>query len=151
MDIHVIDFFLIIFTDFIKQATILKLFELTKDLILPTKPIEIRHITYRFYQKLVQCQYQELSILRELFFRNIIEAYDVPEDIQCQLNLLKTMTDNGKNIKPVDDVIGKFILNRWLSKITDTHQIKEILLVVHNIIVYNAAYLESSFVEEIIT
>lgn len=118
---------------------------------MPTKPIEYRHITYRFYQKLVENQFQELSLIRETFFRNIIDAHDVPEDIQCQLNLLKTMTDNGKDIKPVDDVIGKFILNRWLSKISDTDQIKEILTIVHNIIVYNAAYLDPNFVDEIIT
>lgn len=120
-------------------------------MILPSKPIEIRNTTYRFYQKLVLCQYEELSILRELFFRNIIDAHDVPEDIQCQLDLLKTITDNGKNIKSIDDVIGNFILNRWLSKINDKQQIKEILAVVHNIIVYNAAYLDPSFVEAIIT
>lgn len=120
-------------------------------MILPSKSIEIRHTTYRFYQKLVLCQYEELSILRELFFRNIIDAHDVPEDIQCHLDLLKTITDNGKNIKPIDDVIGDFILNRWLSKITDKQQIKEILVVVHNIIVYNAAYLNPNFVEAIIT
>lgn len=134
------------------QATILKLWELTKDLLVSSRPIEQRHIAYRFYQKLVQCQYEELSVIREHFFRKcFLEASDVTEDVQCQLELLKTLTDNGKNITSVDDIIGDFILRRWLAKIDDTNQIKEILEIVHNIIVYNAAYLNPNIVDGIIT
>lgn len=81
----------------------------------------------------------------------MIQANDNPEDVQCQLDLLKTLTDNGKNIKDIDDVIGEFILNRWLAKISESKQIKEILNMVHNIIVYNAAYLDPNVVEGIIT
>lgn len=87
--------------------------------------------------------------MREHFFR-IIQTHEVPEDIQCQLNLLKTLTDNGKNIKHVDDAIGEFIL-KWLSAISDTELIKQILNVVYNIIVYNAAYLDKKIVVGIIT
>lgn len=119
-------------------------------MITSTRPSDHRHITYRFYQKLVQCQYEDLSLTRVHFFR-MIQANDNPEDVQCQLDLLKTLTDNGKNIKDIDDVIGEFILNRWLAKISESKQIKEILNMVHNIIVYNAAYLDPNVVEGIIT
>lgn len=84
------------------------------------------------------------------FFR-VIEVNDNLEDVQCQLDLLKTLTDNGKNIKDIDDVIGDFILNRWLAKVSDAKQIKEILIMVNNIIVYNAAYLDPIIIERIIT
>lgn len=84
------------------------------------------------------------------FFR-VIEVNDSLEDVQCQLDLLKTLTDNGKNIKDIDDVIGDFILNRWLAKVSDAKQIKEILIMVNNIIVYNAAYLDPIIIERIIT
>lgn len=125
---------------------------MTKDLIAPTRPIEQRHLIYRFYQKLVQCQYEELSVIREHFFRKCFsEAADVAEDIQCQLDLLKILTDSGRSIQSVDDVIGDFILHRWLAKIDDTHQIKEILEIIQNIIVYNAAYLNPYIVDGIIT
>lgn len=87
---------------------------------------------------------------RSHFFR-VIEVNDNLEDVQCQLDLLKTLTDNGKNIKDIDDVIGDFILNRWLHKVSDTKQIKEILIMVYNIIVYNAAYLDPDIVDGIIT
>lgn len=134
------------------QQTILKLWDLTKDLIVSSRPIEQRHIAYRFYQKVVQCQFEELSVIREHFFRKcFLEAADVPEDIQCQLELLKTLTEIGKNITSVDDVIGDFILRRWLAKIEDVNQIKEILEIVNNIIVYNAAYLNPNIVDGIIT
>lgn len=132
------------------QATILNLYELTKDLITPTRPIDYRHITYRFYQKLIYCQYEGLSMTRSHFFR-VIEVNENLEDVQCQLDLLKTLTDNGKNIKDIDDVIGEFILHRWLAKVSDSKQVKEILIMVHNIIVYNAAYLDPSIVDGIIT
>lgn len=88
--------------------------------------------------------------MRVHFFR-VIQNNDNPEDVQCQLDLLKILTDNGKNIKDIDDVIGDFILNRWLAKLQDTKQIKEILIMVHNIIVYNAAYLDPDIVDRIIT
>lgn len=126
------------------------MWELTKDLITSIKPLEQRHITYRFYQKLVQCQYEDLSVIRPHFFR-VIKENDNPEDVQCQLDLLKTLTDNGKNIKDIDDVIGEFILNRWLGKLQDSKPIREILVMVHNIIVYNAAYLDPKIVDGIIT
>lgn len=64
---------------------------------------------------------------------------------------MKTLTDNGKNIKDIDDVIGEFILNRWLGKLQESKQIREILVMVHNIIVYNAAYLDPKIVDGIIT
>lgn len=136
----------------VSQATILKLWELTKDLLVPSRPMDQRHITYRFYQKLVQCQFEEMTVIREHFFRKcFLEAPDIADDIQHQLDLLKILTDNGKNITSVDDVIGEFILRRWLAKIDDTSQIMEILKIVHNIIVYNAAYLNPSVVDGIIT
>lgn len=138
------------FFRFGSKATILRLWELTKDLITSTRPFDHRFITYRFYQKLVQCQYEDLSLMRVHFFR-VIQNNDNPEDVQCQLDLLKILTDNGKNIKDIDDVIGDFILNRWLAKLQDTKQIKEILIMVHNIIVYNAAYLDPDIVDRIIT
>lgn len=132
------------------QSTIMHLYELTKDLIASTRPVEQRQITYRFYQKLVQCQYENLSLMRVHFFR-VIQANDNLEDVQWQLDLLKTVTDNGKNIKDIDDLIGDFILNRWLAKISDSKHIKEILNIVHNIIVYNAAYVNPDIVDGIIT
>lgn len=90
---------------------------------------------------------------RSHFFQVIYDNHNL-DDIQCQLDLLKTLTDNGKYIKDVDDVIGEFILNRWLAAkvpVRDSRQVKEILIMVYNIIVYNAAYLDPSIVDGIIT
>lgn len=87
---------------------------------------------------------------RSHFFR-VIEANENLEDVQYQLDLLKTLTDNGKNIKDIDDVIGDFIVKRWLTKVSDTKQIREILVMLQNIIVYNAAYLDPSVVDIVIT
>lgn len=88
-------------------------------------------------------------MIRSHFFR-VIDLNENLEDVQCQLDLLKTLTDNGKNIKDIDDVIGEFIL-KWLAKISEPKQVKEILIMVHTIIVYNAAYLDPSIVNGFIT
>lgn len=79
--------------------------------------------------------------MREHFF-NVIQNHDVPEDIQNRLDLLKTLTENGKNIKNVDDTIGEFTLN-WMPAIDEANLTQPFLEVIVNIIQYNAGYLDS--------
>lgn len=122
---------------------------MTKDLIVPNKPAEQRHIAFAFYQKLIQSQYEDLSMMREHFF-NVIQRHDVPEDIQNRLDLLRTLTENGKNIKNVDDTIGEFLL-RWIPVINEANLTQSFLEVVINIIQYNAGYLDSKILAGFIT
>lgn len=87
--------------------------------------------------------------MREHFF-NVIQSHDVPEDIQNRLDLLKTLTEDGKNIKNVDDTIGEFTLN-WMPAIVDANLTQSFLEVIVNIIQYNAAYLDAKILAGYIT
>lgn len=87
--------------------------------------------------------------MREHFF-NVIQSHDVPEDIQNRLDLLKTLTEDGKNIKNVDDTIGEFTLN-WMQAIVDANLTQPFLEVIVNIIQYNAGYLDSKILAGYIT
>lgn len=46
----------------------MKLWNLTKDIIVDNKSVEYRHITLNFYRKLIQGQYENLAPMREHFF-----------------------------------------------------------------------------------
>lgn len=130
------------------QATIQKLWDLTKDLIEPNKPAEQRHIAFCFYQKLIQSQYEDLSLIREHFFK-VIQCHDLPEDIQNRLDLLRILTENGKNIKNVDDRIGEFLLS-WMPAIAEANLTQSFLEIVVNIIQFNAGYLDSKILARFI-
>lgn len=132
----------------LEDVDINKLVDLTKDLILPNKPIDQRHTALVFYQKLIQGQYENLSILRGHFFR-VIQEHDVPEDIGLRLSLLKTLTDNGKSITYFEESIGAFML-QWLPAIVEAGKTESCLEVLVNIVKFNAACLEKHVVVGII-
>lgn len=79
--------------------------------------------------------------MREHFY-NVIQSHDVPDDTQNRLDLLKALTENGKNIKHVDDTIGEFTLN-WMQAIVDANLTRPFLEFIVNIIQYNAGHLDA--------
>lgn len=87
--------------------------------------------------------------MREYFF-SVIQNHNVPEDISHRLDLLKTLTDNGKNIKNVDDTIGEFTLN-WMPAIVEANLTQSFLEVIVNIIQFNAAHLDEKILVGYIT
>lgn len=119
-----------------------KLIDLTKDLINPQRPIDQRQAVLTFYQHLVQGQYENLYILRYHFFCVIREH---PEDIAHRLALLKTLTDNGKNITYFEEKIGAFLLD-WFPAIIAAGLTESCLELVVNVIKFNANCLERNIV-----
>jgi tuberous sclerosis 2 len=86
------------------QCSIQEICELTKDLIIPHKPIEQRQHALVFYKKLIIGQYENLSMMRSHFFR-VIEHHKVPEDLAHCLDLLKSLTDSGKDIQYFEEKV----------------------------------------------
>ena len=86
--------------------------------------------------------------MRAHFF-NVIQNHDVPEDISIRLELLRTLTDNGKNISNFEEAIGEFMLH-WIPAIVEANITQPFLEVLVNIIIYNAAYLDQNVVVGII-
>lgn len=132
----------------LEDADIKKLWELTKDLIVPHKPADQRQTALAFYQKLIQGQYESLAIMRGHFYR-VIENHNVPEDVEYRLSLLRTLTDNGKNITYFEESIGAFML-KWMPEIVKANVTETFLEILVNIIKFNAAYLEKNVVVDII-
>jgi len=87
------------------QTAITILFNLTNDLIVPNKPAETRQIALSFYKRLIHTQYKNLTIMREKFFL-VIQNHEAREDLRHLLELLDTLTDNGKDITNFEEKVG---------------------------------------------
>lgn len=101
-----------------------------------------------FYQKLIQSQYEGLSLMRQKFFY-VISNRNESNDISQRLDLLKTLTDNGKNITNFEEGIGEFML-KWIPDVLKAQITQPFLEILINIIIYNAAHLDQEIVAGII-
>lgn len=86
------------------QNAITNLWDRTKDLLVPTKSTECRQTALTFYKKLIYTQYKNLTYMREQFF-SVIQNHEVPEDLKHRLELLDTLTENGKDIKNLEEKV----------------------------------------------
>ncbi|XP_055530935.1 tuberin isoform X2 [Wyeomyia smithii] len=119
------------------------LWQLTKDLIVANKSTEQRHVALSFYCKLIQGQYDNLKLMRAQFFR-VIVSHEEPEDIAYRLEMLKSLTENGKNIQYFEKEIGSFLVS-WIPQIDQAGLIVPLLDLIVNLVKYNAASLEKNF------
>lgn len=124
------------------------LWTLTKDLIVGNKSTEQRHVALNFYCKLIQGQYDNLKMMRAQFFR-VIVSHEEPEDIEYRLEMLKTLTENGKNIQYFEKEIGSFLV-QWIPQIDQAGFITQLLDLIVNLVKYNAASLEKNFLVGIV-
>lgn len=138
----------LVLTTKLEDASVSKLWELTKDLIVDNKSTEHRQTTLSFYKKLIQGQYANLSMMREHFFI-VIQKHDVPEDLKHRLDLLITLTDNGKDITNFEEKIGRFMLD-WEPSIVDAGLTEPYLEMLINIIKFNVAHLDNEIVVDIV-
>lgn len=112
------------------------------------KPIEQRHIALNFYKQLIQGQFESLTLMRRHFFHVILD-HDVPEDTFHRLELLKSLTDTGKDITNFEETIGGFMLD-WVPQIVEMKLTDPYLEILVNIIKYNATYLDKEVVVGIV-
>uniref|UniRef100_A0A1Q3F6E4 Putative tuberin n=1 Tax=Culex tarsalis TaxID=7177 RepID=A0A1Q3F6E4_CULTA len=121
---------------------------LTKDLIVGNKSTEQRHVALNFYCKLIKGQYDNLKLMRAQFFR-VIVSHEEPEDIAYRLEMLKSLTENGKNIQYFEKEIGSFLV-QWIPQIDQAGLIVPLLELIVNLVKYNAASLEKNFLVGIV-
>ncbi|XP_053679837.1 tuberin [Anopheles nili] len=125
------------------------LWELTKDLLVGNKLMEQRQCALAFYCKLIQGQYDSLGLMRAQFYR-VIESHNEPEDICYRLDMLKYLTETGKNIQHFEREIGPFLLE-WIKPIHEAGLIDPLLELIVNLIKYNAASLEPKFLVGVVS
>ncbi|XP_055692341.1 tuberin isoform X2 [Lutzomyia longipalpis] len=124
----------------VEEGSLQKLWHLTNDLIVASRPPELRQTAFTFYRKLITTQFPNLNLMREKFFR-VIQNHSVAEDIGHRLELLRALTDDGKDISFFEDEIGAFMV-QWCQAILDAQLMETYLEILINIIKYNAAYLD---------
>jgi tuberous sclerosis 2 len=83
------------------QHAVEKLWCLVQDLLREEVPKEQRHIVFQFLCNLAQGQADKLGNLRAQFFR-LVATHALREDIGPRLDLLRAITDNGKDIQYID-------------------------------------------------
>ncbi|XP_058129773.1 tuberin [Anopheles ziemanni] len=125
------------------------LWELTKDLLVGNKLMEQRQCALAFYCKLIQGQYDSLGLMRAQFYR-VIVSHSEPEDIGYRLEMLKQLTDTGKQIQNFEKEIGPFLLE-WIKPIDEAGLIDPLLELIVNLIKYNAASLEPKFLVGVVS
>ncbi|XP_059607432.1 tuberin [Phlebotomus argentipes] len=125
----------------LEDSSLKKLWELTSDLIVANRPQEQRQTAFAFYRKLISTQFPNLHLMRAQFFR-VIQNHAVPEDIGYRLELLRALTEDGKDISYFEAEIGRFMV-QWCQAIMDARLMETYLDILINIIKYNAAYLDN--------
>uniref|UniRef100_A0A1B0B1R4 Rap-GAP domain-containing protein n=1 Tax=Glossina palpalis gambiensis TaxID=67801 RepID=A0A1B0B1R4_9MUSC len=132
----------------LEETAIIKLWDVTKDLLVPTKSMDCRQTALTFYKKLVYTQYKNLTYMREQFFL-VIQNHEVNEDLKHRLELLDTLTENGKDIKNLEEKIGRFML-MWLPAILEANLLRPYLDMLVNLIKFNAAHLDNDIIVGIV-
>ncbi|XP_043071369.1 tuberin isoform X2 [Drosophila grimshawi] len=130
------------------ETYITKLWHLTNDLIVHNKPAETRQIALTFYKRLIYTQYKNITLMREKFFL-VIQNHEAHEDLRHLLELLETLTENGKDITNFEEKIGKFMLC-WIPAITAANLLCPYLDMMVNLIKFNAAHLDKDILVGIV-
>lgn len=117
---------------------------LTKDMIEPQKPTDVRQAAITFYTKLIQGQYRDMSIMKTHFFR-LVQNNKSHSDLPYYLEMLAKITENGRDIQNFEDEIGMFLL-RWMDEIIVAKLTAPYLELIINICKFNAAYIDREVV-----
>ncbi|XP_014220709.1 tuberin [Trichogramma pretiosum] len=128
-----------------------KLWFLVQDLIRPDVPKEQRQTVLHFLRCLVQGQYSRLSPLMRVKFFNVIKEHSIPEDVELRLELLQSLTDNGKDIVHLEEKMGPFLLT-WMPifTATDRKRAAEFLTLLVNVIKFNSACIDEDIISGLV-
>lgn len=133
---------------YLLQRAIERIWSWLKDLLENDKPTETRHLTFQFFQNLVEGQKDRLALIRAHFFR-VIKQHNNAEDLIPRFELLKSLTDNGKDICYFEEAVGPFLLD-WLPDISAAGKSEEYLEMLVRVVKFNAAYLEDNIITGLI-
>ncbi|XP_048507911.1 tuberin isoform X2 [Athalia rosae] len=130
-----------------------RLWLLVQDLLTKDKevPREYRHLALQFLRCLVQGQYGKLSPIMRVKFFMVVKNHEVPEDIGPRLELLQSLTENGKDIIHLEDRIGPLLLD-WMPTVTgiDGKRGAEFLSLLVNVIKFNSACIDADIISSLV-
>ncbi|XP_017881114.1 tuberin isoform X2 [Ceratina calcarata] len=128
-----------------------RLWYLVQDLLDKDVPREHRHVTLNFLRCLVQGQYSKLSSLMRVKFFMVVKEHNILEDIGPRLELLQSLTENGKDILHLEERMGPFLLE-WMPTVTagDGKRGAEFLSLLVNVIKFNSAYIDEDIISGLV-
>ncbi|CAH1116150.1 unnamed protein product [Phaedon cochleariae] len=132
----------------LENTAVEKLWHAIEDLFGDDYSTEIRHAAFYFLNSLLKGQHDKLKIMRAHFFR-FIKHHHHSEDVSQRLELLNTLTTNGKDILFFEEEIGPFLLN-WLPDISKAGKIEDYLTMIDNVVKFNASYLDEEVIAGLI-
>lgn len=105
---------------------------------------EERQTALMFLKNLITGQYERLGMLRVYIF-DIVKESQFNEDIFILIELLKAMTDNGKDLLYLEESIGNFLLH-FLPQVSQLQLLKQFLPFLLNVIKFNSAYVDGNVI-----
>ncbi|XP_067138379.1 tuberin [Centruroides vittatus] len=120
----------------------------TLDMRHSSQPTDVRHTILYFYCNMIKSQFNQLTTMRDYFFR-LIKDHKIPDDLLPRIEMLKALSDNGKQIEYFEEDAGPFLLE-WMPEIISGNRVQEFLPLLVNMIKCNAAYLDEDIIAGIV-
>ncbi|XP_077979844.1 tuberin-like [Glandiceps talaboti] len=115
-----------------------------QDLLNPQMTTECRHTALKFLRCLVTGQFDKLGINRAIFFR-LVNDHTLEEDLAPRFDLLKALSENGKDITYFEEELGPFLLE-WTPEVLHANKECDLLSLLVNVIKFNACYLDEEII-----
>ncbi len=110
---------------------------------------EERQTALMFLKNLITGQYERLGMLRVYIF-DIVKESQFNEDDFILIELLKAMTDNGKDLLYLEESIGSFLL-QFLPQVSQLQLLKQFLPFLLNVIKFNSAYVDGNMIGGVVS
>ncbi|XP_063961204.1 tuberin-like isoform X1 [Lytechinus pictus] len=99
-----------------------------------------RHLVLHFLKCVVIGQSEFLGPMRYHFFQ-VVKGHNIFEDLPQRLDMLRALSDNGKNLLDFEEDMGPFLV-LWMPDVISYGKTAEFLQVLVNVIKYNSCYLD---------
>eukprot|EP00112_Aurelia_sp_Birch-Aquarium-sp1_P022187 Seg616.18 transcript_id=Seg616.18/GoldUCD/mRNA.D3Y31 product=Tuberin protein_id=Seg616.18/GoldUCD/D3Y31 len=133
----------VVLTRKLEEHAALAVWHEISDMLQASVPTEPRQTTFRFLASLATGQCQRLGMLRAQFLR-LIENHDVKEDLNCRIELLRALTDNGKDVSYCEH-FGPFLL-RFTDQALYGERTDDFLQFMINLVHYNSSFLDKDII-----
>ncbi len=110
--------------------------------------VEERHAALVFLKQLIMGQYERLGMLRVYIF-DVIRESIYHEDVAILIELLKAMSNTGKDLLYMEDTIGLFLLH-FLPRVSQSQLMAEFLPFLLNVIKFNSAYVDGNVIDGVV-
>ncbi|XP_030839899.1 tuberin isoform X2 [Strongylocentrotus purpuratus] len=117
---------------------------LISDLLDPQVNTDHRHLVLHFLKCIIIGQSEFLGPMRYHFFQ-VVKGHNIFEDLPQRLDMLRALSDNGKNLLDFEEEMGPFLM-LWMPDVISYGKTAGFLQVLVNVIKYNSCYLDDHII-----